>query len=126
MRLIAFRYVIITLALAIAWLLAGRQLALLLDRFLTLRVASFPVTSLRYDGGGFVINNLSMTFGSTDNLRFDLSLHSDSSNRVVLSSGGRSFVPGPRTNPIDPSGRPEIDGQTGLLRVTIQPAMFEP
>lgn len=50
-----------------------------------------------------------MTFGSTDNLRFDLSLHSDSSNRVVLSSGGRSFLLGPRTNPIDPSGRPEID-----------------
>jgi hypothetical protein len=108
-RLIAVRYVSIALALAIAWLLAGRQIALLLDRFLTLRVASFPVTSIRYDGGGFVIKNLSMTFGSTDNLRFDLSLHSDSSNRVVLCSGGRSFVLGPRTNPIDPSGRPEID-----------------
>jgi hypothetical protein len=87
-RLIAVRYVIIALALAIAWLLAGRQIALLLDRVLTLRVASFPVTSTRYDGGGFVIKNLSMTFGSTDNLRFDLSLHSDSSNRVVLCSGG--------------------------------------
>jgi hypothetical protein len=109
LRLITIRYVIIALAFAIAWLLAGRQLALLLDRFLTLRVASFPVTSIRYDGGGFVIENLSMTFGSTNNLRSDLSLHSDSSNRVVLSSGGRSFVLGPRTNPIDPSGRPEID-----------------
>ena len=50
-----------------------------------------------------------MTFGSTNNLRSDLTLCSDSSNRVVLSSGGRSFVLGPRTNPIDPSGRPEID-----------------
>lgn len=109
MRFIAFRYVIIALALAIAWLLAGRQLALVLDRFLTRRIASFPVSSLRYDGGGFVINNLSMTFGSTNNLRSDLTLCSDSSNRVVLSSGGRSFVLGPRTNPIDPSGRPEID-----------------
>ena len=47
MRFIAFRYVIIALALAIAWLLAGRQLALVLDRFLTRRIASFPVSSLQ-------------------------------------------------------------------------------
>jgi len=33
----------------------------------------------------------------------------DSSNRVVLSSGGKNFILGPRTNPVDPSGRPEID-----------------
>jgi len=49
-----------------------------------------------------------MTFGSIDNLRFDLCLCSDAANRVVLKSGGRSFTLGPRTNPVDPSGRPEI------------------
>jgi hypothetical protein len=37
-------------------LLGGRHLALLLDRFLTAQLAAFPVRSLRYDGGGFVIN----------------------------------------------------------------------
>ena len=107
--LIALRYVLVVVALTIVCLKAGRQIALLVDRFLTVRVASFPVKSLQYDGGGFVINKLSMTFGATNNLRSDLSLQTDSSNRVVLCSGGRSFVLGPRTNPVDPSGRPEID-----------------
>ena len=56
-----------------------------------------------------MIGKVQMTFGSTDNLRTDIDLRSDSSNRVVLSSGGQSFILGPRTNPVDPSGRPEID-----------------
>ncbi len=50
-----------------------------------------------------------MTFGSIENLRLDLGLHSDILNRVVLSFRGQSFTLGPRTNPVDPSGRPEID-----------------
>jgi hypothetical protein len=107
--LIALRYVLVVVALAIVWLKAGRQIALLVDRFLMLSVASVPVKSLHYDGGGFVIDKFSMTFGLTNNLRSDLCLNTDSSNRVVLCSGGRPFVLGPRTNPIDPSGRVEID-----------------
>jgi hypothetical protein len=67
-----------------------------------------PVSPLEYDGGGFVIDKLELTFGGTDNLRSDIKLDTDSLNRVVLSSGGRSFTLGPRSNPIDPSGRPEI------------------
>jgi hypothetical protein len=108
-RLIALRYVVAVLVLAIAWLVAGRQIAFLLDRFLTRRIASFRVSSLRYDGGGLVIEKFSMTLGSTNNLRSDLSLNTDSWNRIVLCSGGESFVLGPRTNPVDLSGRPEID-----------------
>ena len=108
---------IATLMLGIIWLSIGRYLTLLLDRAITLRVASVRVESLEYDGGGFWIEKplsgsyapeLSMTFGSIDNQRFDLCLCSDASNRVVLKSGGRSFTLGPRTNPVDPSGRPEI------------------
>ena len=49
-----------------------------------------------------------MTFGSIDNRRFYLNLCSDASNMVVVTSGGRSFTLGPRTNPVDPSGRPDI------------------
>jgi hypothetical protein len=48
-----------------------------------------------------------MTFGSIDNQRFYLSLRSDTSNMVVVTRGGRSFTLGPRTNPADPSGRPD-------------------
>ena len=32
-----------------------------------------------------------------------------SSNRVILSQGRESFTLGLRTNPVDPSGRPEVD-----------------
>jgi len=104
-----FRTLVIAPALAIAWLIVGRQLALLLDRVIAVRVASMPVKSLRCDGGGFVIGEFSMTFGATNNLRSNLTLHSDALNRVVLASGDASFILGPRTNPVDPSGRPEID-----------------
>src|SRR5271155_4011426 len=103
------RALVIGLALGLAWVIAGRQLTLLLDRFITIGTASLPVSPLQYDGGGFLIGQLQMTFGSIENLRWDLGLHSDALNRVVLSSGGQSFTMGPRTNPVDPSGRPEID-----------------
>jgi hypothetical protein len=88
---------------------AGRQLTLLLDRLITTGTLSLPVSPLEYDGGGFLIGQLPMTFGSIENLRLDLGVRSDVLNRVVLSFGGQSFTLGPRTNPVDPSGRPEID-----------------
>jgi hypothetical protein len=103
------RPLVIGLALGLIWVMAGRQFTLLLDRFMTIGHASLPVGPIQYDGGGFAIGQFQMTFGSIDNLRFDLYLNSDHLNRVVLSSGGQSFVLGPRTNPVDPSGRPEID-----------------
>jgi hypothetical protein len=67
------------------------------------------VTPLQYDGGGFVIGELVMLFGSRDNQRFDVRLTTDPANRVILTSGLDSFTLGPRTNPLRPSGRPEID-----------------
>jgi hypothetical protein len=99
---------ILILSLAVAWLLAGRRLTLLLDRLHTVRTASLPVDRLEYDGGGFLIGGVSLAFGGTDNLRSDLTLNSDSANRVVLVAGHGAFTLGPRTNPVDPSGRPEI------------------
>jgi len=104
-----FRPIIVALALVVAWLMAGRLLALLVDQLVTTPAVSLPVAPLEYDGGGFLIGKLEMTFGATNNLRSDIELRSDSSNRVILSSGGKTFVLGPRTNPVDPSGRPEID-----------------
>jgi hypothetical protein len=103
-----FRPIIVALALVVAWLMAGRLLAMLVDQFVTTTAVSLPVAPLEYDGGGFLIGKLEMTFGATNNLRSDIELRSDSLNRVVLSSGGKTFLLGPRTNPVDPSGRPEI------------------
>ena len=108
MTRIAVWGVIGVVALAVVWLSAGRQLALLLDRFITGWAVSLPVDRLAYDGGGFVIGDRSMTFGQTNNLRADLCLTFDSSNRVVLSQGHKTFILGPRTTPVDPAGRPDF------------------
>ena len=108
MTRIAVWGVIGVVALAVVWLSAGRQLALLLDRFITSRALSLPVDRLAYDGGGFVIGDRSMTFGQTNNLRADLCLTFDSSNRVVFSQGHKAFILGPRTTPVDPAGRPDF------------------
>src|SRR5438105_4019456 len=42
---------IVAPGLLIAWLFAGRQLSLLLDRIATARVESLPVTPVTYDNG---------------------------------------------------------------------------
>jgi hypothetical protein len=95
-------------ALAAAWLLAGRDLTLLIDRVTTVRKVSLPVNRLAYDGGGFVVGAQFLTFGLTNNLRADLQLTFDTSNRVILSDGPNAFILGPRTGPADPSGRPDF------------------
>jgi hypothetical protein len=100
--------VISVVALAVAWLWVGRQVALLLDRIITGRAMSLPADRFMYDGGGFVIGEKRMEFALTNNLRADLGLTFDSSNRVILSSGHNAFILGPRTSPADPSGRPEF------------------
>ena len=109
MRLILNWPVIVALAVIITWLYAGRRVTSLLDRLITIRIASLSVSPIKYDGGGLRIGQADMTFGATDNLRSNLVLCSNSLNRVILSTGGKSFILGPRTNPVDPSGRPEID-----------------
>jgi hypothetical protein len=95
--------------LALVWLAAGRQVTLLLDRVIHLPAVSLPVTPLKYDGGGLVIGEIPAVFAGLDNLPAGLRLTTDPSLRVILSSGQESFSLGPRTNPIDPSGRPGID-----------------
>jgi len=102
------RLLIISVPLLVVWLSMGRHLVILLDRLITVRNVTLPVSPLEYDGGGFLIGGQSMTFAGLDNLPADLRLTSDSSNRVVLCAGRNAFTLGPRTNPVDPSGRPEI------------------
>lgn len=109
MRLLAYSLVIAALVLLVAWFAAGRRLTSLVDSIVTTRTIHLPVTPIKYDGGGFKIGQEGMTFGATDNLRSNLELCPDASNRVVLGIGGKTFTLGPRTNRADPSGRPEID-----------------
>ena len=93
----------------VVWLAAGREVTSLLDRLITVRAMSLPVGTLKYDGGGLVVGDIALAFASLDNLRSDIRLASDASNRVILSKGADSFRLGPRLNPVDPSGRPDIE-----------------
>jgi hypothetical protein len=109
MRLVLILVLIATLVLGVVWLSAGSWATALVDRVFTVGAPTPPVGKLAYDGGGFRAAELSLTFGSTDNQRFDVDLHSNPSGVVVLTSNGQSFALGPRTNPVDASGRPDID-----------------
>ncbi|MEO8026896.1 MAG: hypothetical protein ABI823_10495 [Bryobacteraceae bacterium] len=108
MRFILLRSAICLIGLLLLWLLASRPASVLLDRFTTARAASIPAIPIEYEGGGFGVGDLTLTFAGLDNLRTDLALRSDGSERLILSSGGRTFPLGPRLSPPDPSGRPEI------------------
>ena len=103
------RSAIVLLALSAGWLLAGRRLTLLLDRFITIATMPLPVSPSQYDGGGFRIGEIQLTFGALTNLRSDLTITTDAMHRAIVTWGRESFVLGPRTNPVDPRGRPEIE-----------------
>jgi hypothetical protein len=109
MQLPLLRAGILTIGVAATWLAAGRRLTLLLDQVLTVRRLPLPVNPFRYEGGGFLIGGLRMSFGGIDNLRFKLDLRTDSRRRVVLSTGGKSFVLGPRADSGDSSKWTDID-----------------
>jgi len=100
--------VVSVVALAVAWLSAGRRVTLLLDKFITGGAMPLPADRFMYDGGGFVIGEKGMDFGLTNNLRANLGLAFDSSSRVILSTSHDTFILGPRTSLADPSGRPEF------------------
>jgi hypothetical protein len=85
-------------AMIVAGLLAGRWLTILVDR-------AMPVSPLKYDGGGFRIGNLPLTFVGTDNLRSDLKLTVDSLNRAILQTRDRTFILGPTIR----SGNPDLE-----------------
>lgn len=101
--------VFVAVGTAVAWLFAGLQISLFLDRITTVRMGPLSVSPVQYDGGGFRIGELSLAFVGTDNQRSDVDLRIDAQNRVVLTRGGQSFVLGPLTRPPDSAGRPDLE-----------------
>ena len=117
-----FSLPVVAIAVVVNWPAAGRALSLLLDRIFTIAVPTPEVNKVAYDGD-FHIGDLSLTSGTLNNYPFNFALCTNASNMIVLKSGRRSFLLGPRTNPVDPSGRPDIDfvpehGDTVSLRAS--------
>jgi hypothetical protein len=108
LRLLLLLALIVIAVSAAIWVLGGRRFASVLDRVVLTRCVFLPVNSLNYDGGGFVIGNVSLTFCGADNLRTDVELPVDGQRRVVLTSQGLSFTLGPRTDPEKSGGQPEM------------------
>jgi len=91
------RIAIVLLVLGIAWLLAGLQLTLLLDRCFTIRTVHLPASRAEYDGGGLRIGDLMMTFAGTNNLQSGIRVTADSAKRAVLVVSDTVFPLGPFT-----------------------------
>lgn len=105
-RIVFISLAVITLValIAAAWVFAGEQLSLFLDRFQTVRLASLPMQPLSaYNGeegtyhvGKFVIGKEEMTTGKLPDFNpFPLTVHGGDGNQLFLSTGGRSFRLGP-------------------------------
>lgn len=99
---------VVILALGVIWLSAGREVTVFFDQIFQVPLPAPAVEKVSYDGD-FRIGDLSLTNGTLNNYPFPLNLCTTATHMVVLKSRGRSFPLGPRTNPIDPHGRPDID-----------------
>jgi hypothetical protein len=95
------------IAIGITWLSAGPWLSGIADRIFTVSLPTPAIDKVAYDGD-FHFGDLSLTVGTLNNDPYKLTVCTTASKTVALKSGGRTFILGPRTNPIDPSGRPEI------------------
>jgi hypothetical protein len=93
MRAILIRLTIALAGVAIAWLLGARQLSLLLDQLFTPRLYALPVSPLAYSLDTLSIGKFSLDFYA-DVRTIGVHVYCGSSNRVILSSGGRFFAMG--------------------------------
>lgn len=107
-------WIVIVVAVIVAWIWGGRYVSLGLDHVVTGRAVSQPIQPFVYGGAGFDIGGKLMSFGQLNNQQPDLPVTLDASQRVVLTCGDKSIVLGPLTKPT-PNGRPDyfFQGEPG-------------
>jgi hypothetical protein len=101
----------IAAALFIGWLFRGRQLTLLLDRVWTVRTASLPTSPITFTTSVFQIGEQTM-YTFQPGIEFEavkVTVRRDSSDRLVLSIGGKDFTLGPGTVRRDITGFPKYE-----------------
>jgi hypothetical protein len=88
--------VVFFIAILATWIFAGRQLSLFIDRFGTIEIASSPIKSIAYQGGGtagiLIINDLKLSLNDT---KIPVSIGSTKDNQFAFASGGKVFALGP-------------------------------
>ena len=96
MRKILIRAALALVGIAILWLFTARQLSLLLDRFLTIRVNSLPVSPLSYSPGVLWISGLAVELTTNGDVGTPR-LYSDSQEHVVVEINGQTVQLGTRS-----------------------------
>jgi len=88
--------VAVLVVVLVVWILAGRQISMLLDRVKTVFLKSLPATPLNYDGtesaGTLLIGDQPMRTEGIDYKPYPMRITWDSQQRPVLSVAGKSFV----------------------------------
>jgi len=91
--LIAVAFLVVVL---VVWIVAGRQISMLVDRAKTVFMKSLPVTPLTHDGsesgGTLQIGELPMSIEGPDYTPVGIRITNDAQQRIVLSKDGKSFL----------------------------------
>jgi hypothetical protein len=84
-------------AVSAAWILGGRQLSLVIDRYRTIETASARIHSITYEGSGtggmLRVNDLALSLNEANGPSPNIGSTKD--NQLALSAGGKVFAFGP-------------------------------
>ena len=98
MRRILLPALVGVIGTTIVWLFAARHVSLWLDRLVTVRLRSLPVSPLSCSFGTISIGDLWLSLSATPEERAIL-VDCDSSSRILVSVDGRAFELGSRVGP---------------------------
>jgi len=116
MRSIVLRGLLGVIGLVVVWLFVGRQLSTLLDRLVTVRELTLPVSPLSCRFGTILIGDLLLSLSATPDER-PIEVDCDASNRVVVSVDGRALELGTRMN--SPTGSDFAPDQGDQVTLTV-------
>src|SRR5215475_2585410 len=94
-RAIVLRGLLGLVVVAIVWLFAGRRISMLLDRFVTLRLRTLPVSPLSCSPGTIWFSDIALSFAETPETEDD-AVDCDSPGPVAVTISGRPFPLGAR------------------------------
>jgi hypothetical protein len=93
-RTILIRALLVMAGLAIVWLIGGRQLTLLIDRFKTVRVRSLPTNRMKIESGSIWIDESVLELSSTAAVPA-IRVSEGPGNRITFGLGESTFAPDP-------------------------------
>ncbi len=107
------RKIVLTLAILVAflilvgaaWIFAGRQVSLFLDKFGAVEARSERIRSVRYEGNGaggvLYVNQIALTLNDVVSPLQPPSIGSTKDGQLALAAGGKVFAFGPMPNQVD-------------------------